>query len=107
MRKWLPRAYGTHHNTASTARNDKNPTREFRRINPGLILLKTRCKQLTSFEISVLTSAISAAFAAGTLCAQSSSYSIAHNEDSSVSMIGLSRVLCVLMCVVHLTYQLR
>ena len=40
MRKWLPRAYGTHHNTASTARNDKNPTREFRRINPGLILLK-------------------------------------------------------------------
>ena len=39
MRKWLPRAYGTHH-TASTARNDKNPTREFRRINPGLILLK-------------------------------------------------------------------
>ncbi|CAN0365516.1 unnamed protein product, partial [Ascophyllum nodosum] len=23
-----------------TARNDKNPTREFRRINPGLILLK-------------------------------------------------------------------
>ena len=40
MRKWLPRAYGTHHNTASTARNDKNPTREFRRINPGQILLK-------------------------------------------------------------------
>ena len=40
MRKWLPRAYGTHHNTASTARDDKNPTREFRRINPGLILLK-------------------------------------------------------------------
>ena len=40
MRKWLPRAYGTHHNTASTARNDKNPTREFRRINPGPILLK-------------------------------------------------------------------
>ena len=40
MRKWLPRAYGTHHNTASTARNGKNPTREFRRINPGLILLK-------------------------------------------------------------------
>ncbi|CAN0445940.1 unnamed protein product [Ascophyllum nodosum] len=27
MRKWLPRAYGTHHNTASTARSDKNPTR--------------------------------------------------------------------------------
>ncbi|CAN0331005.1 unnamed protein product, partial [Ascophyllum nodosum] len=26
MRKWLPRAYGTHHNTASTARDDKNPT---------------------------------------------------------------------------------
>ncbi|CAN0387972.1 unnamed protein product, partial [Ascophyllum nodosum] len=25
-RKWLPRAYGTHHNAASTARNDKNPT---------------------------------------------------------------------------------
>ena len=40
MRKWLPRAYGTHHNTASTARDDKNPTREFRRINPGPILLK-------------------------------------------------------------------
>ena len=40
MRKWLPRAYGTHHNTASTARDDKNPTREFRRINPGIILLK-------------------------------------------------------------------
>ena len=40
MRKWLPGAYGTHHNTASTARNGKNPTREFRRINPGLILLK-------------------------------------------------------------------
>ena len=41
MRKWLSRAYGTHHNTAFTARNDKNPTREFQRINPGPILLKT------------------------------------------------------------------
>ena len=40
MIKWLYRVYGTHHNTASTARNDKNPTREFRRINPGSILLK-------------------------------------------------------------------
>ena len=46
MRKWLPRAYGIHHNTASTARNGKNPTREFRRINPGLILLKIVCLEV-------------------------------------------------------------
>ena len=54
MRKWLPRVYGTHHNTASTARNDKNPTREFRRINPGPILLKLASTD-TVFEVDTIT----------------------------------------------------